>query len=69
MVKKKLRPWLKTGTILKIVDRRRTQKTEHRSHVVACGDALSNESMKPSHLKNHLTTEHADLNEKNFIFP
>ena len=33
-------------------------------YVVVYGDVLTNESMKPSHLKRHLTTEHAVLTDK-----
>ena len=32
-------------------------------YVVVCGDVLRNESIKPSHLELHLTTEHAVLRE------
>ncbi|KAI6650149.1 SCAN domain-containing protein 3 [Oopsacas minuta] len=33
-----------------------------------CGDVLSNESMKPAHLKRHLTTKHALLKDKPIAF-
>ena len=35
-----------------------------RPQRVVCGDVLSNESMKPSRLKWHLTTKHAVLKDK-----
>lgn len=35
-----------------------------RPQCVVCGDVLSNESMKPSHLKRHLATKHTALKDK-----
>lgn len=35
-----------------------------RPQCVVCGKVLSNESMKPSHLKRHLTTKHTALKDK-----
>lgn len=37
---------------------------EPRPHCVVCGDVLTNESMKPAHLKRYLTTKHAVLRDK-----
>ena len=39
-----------------------------RPQCVVCGDVLSNESMKPAHLKRHLTTKHAVLKDKPIAF-
>lgn len=37
---------------------------EPRPQCVLCGKVLSNECMKPSHLKRHLTTKHMALKDK-----
>lgn len=37
---------------------------EPRPQCVVCGDVLTTECMKPSHLKRHLTTKHAMLKDK-----
>ena len=37
---------------------------EPRPQCVVCGDVLSNECMKPSHLTRHLSTKHQSLKEK-----
>ena len=37
---------------------------EPRPQCVVCGDVLSNESMKPSHLRRHLSTNHPSLKDK-----
>ena len=36
--------------------------------VVVCGNVLGNDSMKPSHLKHHLTTKHTVLKDKPVYF-
>ncbi|XP_061587577.1 zinc finger BED domain-containing protein 5-like [Cololabis saira] len=41
---------------------------EPRPQCVLCGDLLSNESMKPSHLTRHLTTKHPALADKPVSF-
>ena len=41
---------------------------EPRPQCVVCGDVFSNESMKPAHLKRHLTTKHAVLKDKPIAF-
>ena len=41
---------------------------EPRPQCVMCGDVLSNESMKPAHLKRHLITKHAVLKDKPIAF-
>uniref|UniRef100_A0A3B4TIW1 Uncharacterized protein n=1 Tax=Seriola dumerili TaxID=41447 RepID=A0A3B4TIW1_SERDU len=40
------------------------REEEPRPQCVIFGDVLSNECMKPSHLKRHLTTKHRELNDK-----
>ncbi|MBN3306167.1 SCND3 protein, partial [Amia calva] len=37
---------------------------EPRPQCVVCGDVLTNESIKPLHLKWHLTTKHAEIGEQ-----
>ena len=41
---------------------------EPRPQCVVCSDVLSNECMKPAHLKRHLTTQHAVLKDKPIAF-